>query len=528
VSKSYDYYFDSINNEFSKIFGSVYKPKNKLTRSKLSPYLSEMHRRWYYSTVFENAFLSPANIFESLNRKYNKNAENSPTVQLAPTINYTGLKFTNQEYSQDNHPIVEDFHIIIDFCRPHIDLTPADQMPMDLAIEAAKNLHLNNYNYASYLLSLAMEMELIVKIPSIHINRWQIVEDAEQRLSVAPAVLFDELVKATLCYASHKFNEFMPLPIPIFDENNLLQLLKSPMDIDQIFQNLYDLLGMDLDEALEPRFFNDIDEMDMAVISGTYLLGILLDKFFLTPFGYYLRLIRPLYMIPFDLKNETKLLLEALNDEELDDEDKSTAFYAPCSRYYLTDFGLAYFRVKSDSENYLNIKTILPFASVSGLFDDPPAKHTDKKALLPGFKRGDYQVFTIKAKLQADSQIWLNVEATDTTNLHRLFLELSYFLEVDRDHEYTFYQDKSESPFMAYASPNSTRRSKKAADTVLGDLSLKKGCVMVLDIANPTMPHNFAPDKWHLTVTAVHQGIPGVVYPVVTDMSRFFEDYMDF
>jgi len=233
-------------------------------------------------------------------------------------------------------------------------------------------------------------------------------------------------------------------------------------------------------------------------------------------------------MIPFDLKNETKLLLEALNDDELDDEDKSTAFYAPCSRYYLTDFGLKYFNLKPDSENYLNIKTMLPFASVSGLFDDPPARQTDKKALLSGFKRGDYQVFTIKAKLHADSQIWLNIEAADTTNLHRLFLELSYFLDADRDQEYTFYQDKSESPFMAYTSPNSTKRSKKAADTILKDLSLKKGRVMVLDVTSSSIPHSFAPDKWHLTITAVHQGVPGIIYPMVTDMSSFFESYMDF
>ena len=486
-----------------------------------------MHRRWYYSTIFENASLSPANILESLNREYNKNPENSSNVHLAPTTNYTGLNFVKQEYNQDNHPIIEDFRSIIDFCSPHIDLTPTDQMPIDLAIEAAENLHLNNYIYASYLVALAMDMGLVVKIPSIHVNRAQVAEDAKERLSVSADTLFDMLVKATLRYASHKFNEFMPMPINIFDEDNLLQLLKAPLEIDQIFQNLYDMIGMGLDEALAPSLFDDIDEMDMAVISGTYLLGILLDKFFLTPFGYYLRLIRPLYMIPFDLKAETKLLLETLNDSEMDEEDKSTAFYAPCSRYYLTDFGLDYLQVEPDAENYLNLQTMLPFASVSGLLDDPPAKKADAKALLAGFKRGDFQVFTIKAKLHDDSQIWLNVDVSDTTNLHRLFLELSYFLDVDRDQEYTFYQDKSENPFMAYTSPTSTKRLKKATDTLLRDLSLKKGHVMVLDLSDG-MPLGFNPDKWHLTVTAVHQGTPGVVYPVVTNLSRFFEGYLDF
>jgi len=527
--KSYDYYFDSINNQFTNAFGAIYKPKNKLARNKISPYLSEMHRRWYYSTIFENTFLSPANILESLNHEYDKNLENSATVHFAPTTNYTGLKYITHEYNQDTHPIIADFCLIIDFCNPHIDLTPTNQMPIELAIEAAKKLNLNNYNYASYLLELAMDMGLVVKIPSIHVNRAQVAEDAKEHLSIHPTILFDKIVKATLHYSSHKFNEFLPLPVPIFKEENLLQLLKSPLEIDQIFQNLYDMLGMDLEEAMDPHMFDDIvDEMDMAVLSGTYLLGILLDKFFLTPFGYYLRLIRPLYMIPFDIKAETKLLLETLNDNDLDEEDKSAAFYAPCSRYYLTDFGLRYLNVIPDTENHLHIQSILPFATVSGLFNDPPAKKADAKALLPGFKRGDFQVFTIRAKLYNDSQIWLNIEASDTTNLHRLFLELSYFLDVDKDHEYIFYQDKSESPFMAYTSPSSTRRSKKAKDTLLRDLSLKKGQVMVLNVADPGMSFSYNHNKWHLTITSVHQGTPGIVYPRVTNLSRFFEEYLDY
>ena len=524
MNDQYTHYADLINQHFTRTFDILYKKSDKQQRTKLLPCLSNIYRRWYYSSIIENTYLTPANIFESLNRQYGESPTLSPTVHTRTPVNYTGLSFSYQQYNKNNHPVVADFRAIIDFCRPDIELTENDQMPEDLAATAAKDLHMNDPYYATYLLAIALEMGFLVKIPSIHANHAGLARGVERRLSISDDALFDKIVTSTLHFASKSLSELIPLPVPLFDEEYLVSILKDPVETDVIFQRLYDTIGVDIEDLIGLDIFEELDMLDMAVISGTYLLGIVLDKFFLTPFGHYLKMIRPIYMLPFDFENEISIYL----DSYIEEDEIGIAFYAPCSRYYLTEMGLKYFDAHPSPANYLDIEHKLNFEEAAALFDNSQKGKNlpDIQALSSVFDR-ESCIYSLKVKYLNDQRMWLNIDVSDITSLHRLYLELAYYFDLDKNGEYTFFPDETENPFMAYASPSKPRRAKKAADTALSALSLKEKQVMILAVSYPRVGGAKHREKWTLEVVKIHQGKPGQTYPMVTRLGKALQEYFE-
>ena len=519
----YKYYAELINQQFSGIFDARYKSGDKYQQAKLLPCLANIYRRWYYSSLVENTYLTPANLFESLNRQAGCAPDISPNVHMNSTTNYTGLTYSYQNYNRSGHPVVKDFRTIIDFCRPDIDLTPEDQMPEELAVKAAKDLHMNDPSYAMYLLSLALEMGLLVKIPSIYVNHAQLVKDIEERMTFSDEEMFDKIVQYTLKFASKSLSEIVPVPVPLFDEEYLVSILKEPVETDAIFQRLYDTMGVDIEDLMGLEMFEEIEMLDMAVISGTYLLGIVLDKFFLTPFGHYLKLIRPIYMLPFDFENEITIFL----DSYIDEDELGIAFYAPCSHYYLTDLGLNYFKINPNLTNYLDIENKLKFSQVATLFENNKIKDIRQVQALSAVFERESCIYSLKVKYLSEPKLWLNIDVSDITNLHRLYLELAYYFDLDKNGEYTFFPDTTENPFLAYASPNQARRAKKSSDTTLGSLKLEEKQQMILAVSYPRVGGSKHKEKWTLEVIKIHEGKAGQTYPAVTRLGKALKGYFE-
>ena len=525
MNDPYTNYINVINQQFSQPFNAIYKTCDKHRRKKLLPCLTNIYRRWYYSSLIENTYLTPANLFEALNRQYNYPPEICPIISIDGPSDYTNLNFSFQQYSQNNHPVVADFRAVIDFCRPDIDLTESGQMPEKLAVKAAKNLHINDPYYAIYLLSLALEMGLLVKIPSIHANRHQLIRETEKHLSLPDSHIFDKIVQAAINYSARSLCELIPTPVPIFDKKYLISILEEPVEMDIILQRLYDTIGVNIEDLIGLDLHEELDVLDMAVISGAYLFGVILDKVLFTPFGHYFKLIRPIYMPPFDFENEIYIYL----DSHVEDDELGIAFYSPCFRYYLTEMGLKYFNVKPTPTNYLDIGNKLPFSQIAPLFENATVKLSDIqsiKSLSTAFDR-EHFIYSLKVKYLADPRLWLNIEVSDINSLHRLYLELAYYFDLDKNAEYTFYPDETENPFMSYASPNQLRRPKKASDTALSSLFLEEKQVMILAVSYPRIGGTKHKDKWALEVVKVHQGKTGQAYPAVTRLGKGLREFFE-
>jgi len=100
MNEIYDKYITMLNQSFSDAFDRMYKPLKKSNRTRLLPHLPHLYRRWYYSALMPNTYLSPANIIESLNYEYKKSPNIATNVHLTTPLRYTGLSYASHEYSK--------------------------------------------------------------------------------------------------------------------------------------------------------------------------------------------------------------------------------------------------------------------------------------------------------------------------------------------------------------------------------------------------------------------------------------------
>jgi hypothetical protein len=274
------------------------------------------------------------------------------------------------------------------------------------------------------------------------------------------------------------------------------------------------------------------------------MMGILLDKYFFTPFSYYLRLIRPLYILPFDFEQELIYFLETYDS----DDDVAAAFFAPCSSYTLTALGTAFFDVKPDTKWLMNTPPPLSFILLKErLFNKPDLMNSlpiwvnqPNYAFTNDFN-SDTAILAAKIKLDTDTTIWLQLDIPNNISLHRLYLEVIMRFALIRNDEYSFFHDEYENPITEYASQKRARRNNKTSETVLSALDFEYMKTLILIAYNQCntfqlpfmhddkMPSagykktNLTNEKFIIEVTEIKKRESGKVYPYMHRASKNFK-----
>ncbi|MCL2664429.1 MAG: hypothetical protein FWE82_02340 [Defluviitaleaceae bacterium] len=528
----YTEYLNRINNWFESSFGDIYRKSSKKNRVMLLPYISNIYRRWLYSSLIEGTVLTPANLVEALNHDNARTPDSLPAVALKNSQNYSGMTFEVRECTLEHHPVVSDFKKFLRFYHPDIELSPDDFMDIGDLIRASENLSLRDPHYADYLFQIALDMGYLVKIPSVYSNRAQTAPGYESRLNAPDIKLLAEIVMATISNASCMIVGLMQLPETAFTESFLLSILKKPMWLDDIYSHVYGKLGINFFDGDGSQA--DRSSVNAAAASGSFLMGVVLDKFFFTPFSYYLQLIRPIYPTPFDFENELRLFI----DTPFDADELYTAFFTPCVQYHLTELGLILFNCVPDSENFLNVKMRLPFKPVFEqlikLQEQAEANIGDKKTADKNGQSG--KIYEIRIKYEPNASLWLCIDVTEQTTLHRLYLELSAHFGLEPQGVYSFFADTTESPFTEYTSPQHARPTKKTNATAMADLNFEVNHKFVL-VTHPgrNLLSRSAKKRNPKCITRLALEIEKIkpkqlnrFYPSVTRLSKAFREMGDF
>jgi hypothetical protein len=319
------------------------------------------------------------------------------------------------------------------------------------------------------------------------------------------------------------------LPEPVFTEAFIRDILKKPMETDDIFQCVYDTIGFSLDDLADADIDGSLDGVDAAFLSGTFMMGIVLDKYFFTPFSYYLRFIRLDYVLPFDFSQELTYFLETYDTES----DLSASFFAPCSKYTFTALGLSFFDVKPDIHNHIDVSRMLPFTLLEervlgnqAVMDALPVWVNQPGYQLSRDFNGGQAVYTMRVKAESDPGLWLQLDVPEDFSLHRLYLELIIRFGLLRNDDYSFFHDEVESPFTEYASALRAKRNKKSSETVLNTLDFSYKRNMILSAYNQTIAFgNLAQNssrgvKLLIEVMENKPRESGKAYPVLTRISK--------
>ena len=527
-----------INQMFEEKFLNSYRDLKRKRKTRILTYISSIYRRWYYSALIKDTYLSPANLLAFSPREQGasgKNAVISPVVRLAVN-GKNRIEFKSMEYSIHKHPVIDDLKIFAESCMPDLELGANDMLTDAHVEELMGKLSMWDSFYVEYLLSVSIYMGIIKKIPSIYSNRAQVTPEYKKLFNLPENELFAQVVKATVTSAVSFINEMIPLPEAYFTAGTIYDLLKHPIVVDDIFQHVYNILGIKISDiySYETDLGDDpfFDDLNNAIISSTFLLGLLLDKCFLTPFGYYLQLIRPLYTLPYEFFNELSYLADSLEE----DEKLVMALYASSTFYQLTPLGMEFFGVE-DAGSF-TASADIPYERLPEILDsDTEYAREQRETLKADFsvaEESSLLVYSIKVRLADDRSLWKNIEVPGNITLFHLFSEICYQFSLDPDAEYSFFKDATESPFTEYASVKRTKRSKSNSDITLDELEMPERHRFILVIYNCFNPYiDFETEtiskriKLELDIIKVKSREEGQMYPRVSRVSSGFRELED-
>jgi len=513
---------------FNNKFMEAYRAANPNKRRGILPYLQSIYRRWYYSTLIEDSPLSPANLLESICLHYEEPAATYPVAYVRNKAKLTGIDVKMITYTPDNHPIVADLRLLIDYCTPHIDLQEGNSFVVSQALELAEKISLNDPMYAAFLLEVSLEMKLVAKVPSVGISRFKPSARADKAFAAPCREILNDIIETTIVMASKGLQNLAMLPESLFTTAFIRNLLEKPMFTDDIFEKVYDVLGYDLDEVMDFTMEEgDLDGLDVDLLAGTFMTGVLLDKFFFTPFGHFMKLIRPLYILPFEFGSE---ITDYINVSD-DPEEGSIAFFAPCSSYTLTDLGLECLGIAKTEDNYQDATKAAPFESMKDtIFSSPDALAVFAEIarhLAPmRYELPPEDIYTFRARLENNPTIWAHIQMPSDATLHDMYIEIAECLGLKENDDYTFYHDKKENPFAEYTSERRAKRGRKTSDSMLDELDLQHQNQMLMVAYNQALPFGGEEPTIRVQLELLHIKPPdmGYNYPRVSRVSKGFKD----
>jgi len=481
-------FLQALHGMFSEDFMEIYQGLSPKKRKLLLPYLQIIYRRWYHSTLIENIYFSPANITSAVKFFQGTKQDVCLTTQLTqPVSKLSEIDMKLLEYDINSHPIITDLELLVQFCSPSIDLCEEWQFSDGQAQKLAKKLSLQDPFYASFLLEIAGKLNLLDRTPSLYVQRMQTSENAETILSRPPADLFNQIVDATIELCAVGLKESLPVHVPLCTAQGIKDLLINPLHTDGIFEQVLGKLGYDLDMVFDPGTYANIDnpghDTDSLadIMSGIFVLGITLDRLFFTPFGSFLRVIRPIYSLRFDMKFEIEQFLESY-----DYEDDFSAFFAPCTSYMLTEFGLAAFGVEATEDNFFDSSKVLPHI----VLDDPSLAtaagvrmfiNTTRDAI-PLSELPD-SIYTFRVALSEEPDVWVIIQIPKMTSLHYFYEEIIDIFDL-YEGSYSFYHAPVENPFVEYSGKSDKRKPhKKHTEIFLLDLDFEHMKNMLLVVS---------------------------------------------
>jgi len=509
---------------FDNNFMEAYRASNSNKRRGILPFLQSIYRRWYYSTLIEDAPLSPANLLESICLHYDKPASTYPVAFPRNKSKLASIGIHLVEYTLNNHPMIDDMRLLLDFSTPHLDLLAGDAFAASQALEFAEQVSLNDPMYAAFLLEVCLEMKLVVKVPSVGVNRFKPSPRANEIMAAPCKDIFRNVVEIVIAMASKGLQNLAMLPETLFSVTFIRSLLEKPMFTDDIFGKVYDALGYDLDDVMDFTMEEGgIGDLDVDLLAGTFMTGVLLDKFFYTPFGHFMKLIRPLYILPFELENE---ITDYINVSD-DPEEGAIAFFAPCSSYTLTDLGLECLGIAKTEDNYLDTTKAAPFEQMKDTIfssKDALAVFAEIARHLTPMRQEDppEDIYTFRARLESNSTIWAHVQMPIDATLHDMYIEIAECIGLKENDDYIFYHDKKENPFAEYTSKRRAKRGRKTSDIELEELDFEHQKHMLLIAYNQALPFGGEAPTVRLQLEFLHVKPPetGHDYPRISRVSK--------
>ncbi len=509
---------------FVECFNYGYDKLKKGKKTKVLEYYYSMYRKWYYSAFFDKNILTPAHLVYRMNQRSEGNASYFvPVMNILSKSRNIGFDMKVVEYNVDDHPIVRDLKVFAE----HIDIINIDEnsvISADNLDEILKELSLDDIFYLEYLLYLGVRLNIFKKMPSIHSEVYCIGKAFPKFFEEKSSrECFDVIVKEAIKLSCQMINEFFPDEQRFFTPQYIEEIIKKPIYVEELFKDVYNSVGIDIDEIwqYEEDFEaeGELTEFADAVLSSAYFLRILVDKWFIIPFGDYFKFIMPIYVFSYDFKEKMDAMLDEY--KVCGNFEFSSAIYYPCSKYYITPVAENYFGIKREKDEYDELFSRFTINAVLKALLIAPEDNMDFDEEI----KLESDIYEIKVSFKDNRKFWKVIETDSAETLDMLHYSICRIMGLNPFANYSFFMDLDMNPFSEYKTKNNTKGSKVTEFTKLSELNIEpKQKFIYKTFFNEfdTLDLEYADEKFvEIEFLKIKERKDKVQYPRVTRVSSY-------
>ena len=525
---------DNLTDLFAAKFKTAFYNAGAKDKAKFTRFFTHFYRYWYYSALISNTILSPANIIGAIKGKN----ENDSTIPLA-NLKYTELSlidvdFTELDYSLENHCAVNDLETFVNFLSPDANLTANGFFPAALEKKIYGAMSIKDTYYIEYLFLLSANLGLIKRLPSINANKVQASSAAGPFFNRPHRQILKDMAEQTidLCVIFIKnVNPYSELPIT---REFIKRILKNPVSMDEIYKSIFtaarenlDFVTSHADLAEKSEGAPNPDELEKIFTASTILLGSLFDKYLFLPFGYYLRLIQPLYIYPYDFKDT----LKALNVKS--PEDLLPALFVPCGAFSLTNTGMDLFGVNFPPGQNHAISPETPDSLLIELALNRAGSKKPASEIVNEISKYHENflkpVYELKVSYINDKSFWKRIVVAGEYTLHSLHNFICEEFNVEPSPSYMISAGSPQNPFARFYPPDGKSKIKLTTETALDDLGLAEGEELSYTVNEVLDPFyiwdlNFNDISMKIEIMKIKKPTGIDYYPQVLKESQAFKD----
>lgn len=493
-----------LNEYFLFMYENVYKCIKVTGKNCLVKYVSAFFRKWYYSTLVDDTVITPAYIAE-----YGTDEDNVyPVIKSGSVSRIGSLSINNIKYSIEKHPICSDFKAVVNAFRSGIVLN--DELQMDFSdIKNIGDITTYDVEYITYLIMLGIDLGYIEKMPSVGVAMYCTAKKADDIDNENNRDLLSDMVDAAITIsASYLSDDFMGERYNITDDM-IKEWLVSPKPVDKLFEKAYGEIALEISESISVE---DMGNMERAITAKTYARGIVMDKWFLTPFSYYFRFIDTTYMYEYSFYDEMTFLLNSLksNEDYYEDAIINSAIYSPCTKYKLSKLGSEFFEVEYDS----TVPYIFTKMSINDIVNAAINPSIGDRYKILNFYEPEYNVYDLIISDAENEKLQFGIEVRENTTLDILH---NYIVGIFKDtfimcSSYRFYKEP-ESPFTEYTPEFMGLRGRHTENTEISTVfgeGEEECCyeIVLLSDYDKTQIR-----KLNIRLKSISKNKPGEIYP---------------
>jgi|GEM_PF-4430275 len=445
---------------FSDPFSNKFNTFDENSRQALKDIGPNLYRKWYCCAIIDDTHLSPANIIDSM---FGCEKDRSSYISVIDTTSFSDgkpeFRFKKQMYPGE--VFLEDMKSFALLCEPASEFSYENYSDFRALSKTHGVLFNDDMYYAAYISRILLNLGMIVKMPSIHTEKYQLVrEKFDMFFSLSPQEQMVCVVDTALDIFVEKLAQRLEIPVTKGTKAGIKEAICESSVTDALFSYVFKLVGIDFDGILELQEEKELSDEDEMLISTSMYAGVIFDKWLFTPLGYYMGLFRQVNPFPFNLREEIDFIQPVL----LTGCDLSAELFTPCSQFYMLE-GAEKIWGKAQSAEVPMLKKSIDESELKNIVEAGRLfEIMYYNSLVNSCYSGD--IYRFKIYPANNSGFWKILDLPVSSTLYEFAGEIStYFGLFSTD--FTFMYNKSE-----YSS-RQRHRKLNSLQTMLSSLNLK-------------------------------------------------------